>query len=99
MLCIEKSKTGRNFAIGFLLLAALVFVLHLRVMKTGGGTGESALWFSIFTLPWGGMLPESFLNSEFWKRFAYWLSWGMIVLNACLLYLISGGLRIRRRED
>lgn len=98
LIYIEKSKTGRNFVIGFLLLATLVFVLHLRSMRTGEATGESALWFSVFTLPWGGMLSASFLNSDFWQRFAYPLSWGMIVFNACLLYLISGGLRIRRNK-
>lgn len=99
MIYIEKSKTGRNFAIGFLLLAAGVFVLYLRSMKAGGGSGESALWFSVFTLPWGGMLSKSFLSSDLWARFSYFISWGMIVFNACLLYLISGGLRIRKKGN
>jgi len=98
MIYIEKSTTGRNFVLGFLLLATFVFVLHLRAMKAGGGTGESALWFSLFTLPWGGMFSESFLKSGFWTRFSYLISWSMILFNACLLYLISGGLRIRKTE-
>lgn len=98
MLYIQKSTTGRNFFIGFLLLAALVFVLHLRAIKAGGSTGESAIWFTIFTLPWGGMLSRSFLSSDLWMRFSYVISWSMIVFNACLLYLISGGLRIRPRK-
>jgi len=99
MIYIEKSKTGRNFFVGFLLLAGVVFWLHLRALEKGGGTGESALWFSVFTLPWGTMLSESFLKSDLWGRFSHVISWAMIVLNAALLYLISGGLRIRRTED
>ncbi len=96
MIYIEKSTTGRNFVLGFLLLAIFVFVLHLRAMKAGGGTGESGVWFALFTLPWGGMLSESFLKSGFWTRFSYLISWSMIFFNAVLLYLISGGLRIRK---
>ena len=100
MVYIEKSKTGRNFALGFLLLAAIPFAVQLYALKTGAeGSGESALWFSLFTLPWGMLLPDTFFDSELWRRFAFPLSWFMIVLNAFLLYLISGGLRIRHDED
>ncbi len=97
MIYIEKSTTGRNFALGFILLAGLVFAAHLYGMKTGTAqSGESALWFSLFTLPWGGMFSKSFLESALWLRFAYPLSWSLVLLNALILYLISGGLRIKR---
>ncbi len=97
MIYIQKSKTGRNFALGFILLAGLIFAVHFYGRKSGADqTGESALWFSLFTLPWGGMLSQAFLESEIWLRFTYLISWGLVLFNACILYLISGGLRIKQ---
>jgi hypothetical protein len=99
MIRLRKSRVGAALAGAFVATAAVLFALHLYSMKTNAAdSGESALWFFLFTLPWAYLLPEAVINASWWDRVAYGAGWALVLLNAFLLYCIGGGVTFFRRE-
>jgi len=98
MIRLRKSRLGAALAAVFLALALALFALHVHSMKTNpGDSGESALLFFLLTLPWAYLLPEAVINASWWDRVAYAAGWGLVGLNAFLLYCLGGGLALRGR--
>lgn len=89
-LSLAKSRTGFAVAVLFLLLAVGIFFwIFFVASKNPSDSGESGIWLLPFASPWIAWLPARWLglNSAF----------GCILLNALILYLVFGGLRIRRK--
>ncbi len=100
---VRRSKRGMIVAILFLLLAGIAFATHLYSVKTNAGdSGESAVWFFLFTLPWGvlpAFMPDNLVYSSTWGKLAYPISWSMVLLNSFLIYCAAGGLRFSRGRN
>jgi hypothetical protein len=98
MIRLRKSRAGAALAGAFLAVAAALFAVHVYAMKTNqADLGESALLFFLLTLPWAFLLPEAVINAPWWDRIAYGAGWGLVGLNAFLLYCVGGGVGFGRR--
>lgn len=98
MIRLRKSRAGAALAGAFLGVAAVLFAVHVHSMTTNqADSGESALLFFLLTLPWAFLLPEAVINAPWWDRIAYGAGWGLVGLNAFLLYCAGGGVGFGRR--
>ena len=99
MIRLRKSRAGAALGGAFLAVAAVLFAVHVYSMKTNqADSGESALLFFMLTLPWALLLPETVINAPWWEEAAYGAGWGLVGLNAFLLYCVGGGVRFGRRD-
>ena len=97
MLGLRVSKPGFILAGVFLGFAlALQLWLLYSAATNPADSGEAGLLLFAFTLPWAMLLPDALVNSAWMDALGPALAWGMIALNAFLLYCLAGGLRRRK---
>lgn len=76
----------------FLLLASVLFAwIFFVASKNPADSGESAIIMLPLMMPWIMMMPETWVGPL--------AALGSILLNAFILYLLFGGLRITKRSD
>lgn len=98
MIYLRRSQLGFIVSSIFLLLAALALFAHLYSMQVDPhDTGTSAVFLIFFTFPWSLLIPNQLVSSDYWKGLVYPVMISLVFFNAFLLYLVAGGLRIRRR--
>jgi hypothetical protein len=86
---IRISKWGFLASGLFLLLAAAVFGWIIYSASTNpGDSGESGILLLPFAMPWIMLIPQNWL--------APITGFGLIGLNALILYAIFGGLRLAK---
>lgn len=97
MFYLRQSKRALTISSAFLFLATLALALHLYSMHTDpNDTGTSAVFLVLFTFPWMQLIPDSWVASDNWTWLVYPLTIIIILGNAFLLYLLTGGLGMRR---
>lgn len=91
------SKAGMTAALIFLGLAAVIFLGHLYSVKTNpADSGESAIGFALFTLPWLAIVSKQALRSEIWDYSGYILGWFCVVVNSFIVYWVVSALSKKR---
>jgi hypothetical protein len=98
MIYLRRSKIGLILVSIYLFLALMSLILHLYSMQTDPqDTGTSAVFLVLFALPWLTFIPDQFVSSDAWQFLVYPVTIILVLFNAFLLYLVAGGLGIRRR--
>jgi membrane protein YdbS with pleckstrin-like domain len=98
MIYLRRSKIGLILSSIFLFLATLALIGHLYSMQVDPqDTGTSAVFLIFFTFPWSIFIPHQLVSSDYWKWLVYPMMISLVLVNAFLLYLVAGGLGIRRR--
>ncbi len=88
-LVFRYSRGGLIVAGIYLLAVAAVFCwIFFVASKNPADSGESGIWLLPFAMPWLNLLPREWLG--------LWAAAGCFLLNALILYLVFGGLRLRR---
>lgn len=91
------SKTGITAALVFLGSAAGMFLWHLYSVKTNpADSGESAIGFALFTLPWLAIIPKEILRSEIWDRSGHMIGWFCAAVNSFIIYWVVAALSKKR---
>ncbi len=100
MIVLKHSKPGWIVAGLFTTLAMVAFLAHrYSILTNPGDSGESAVVLIPFASPWIFWIPDGVLHSRYWDTLAYPVFWGLVLLNACMLYGVFGGMRWRARKD
>lgn len=98
MIYLRQSKIGIILSSIFLFLATLALIGHLYSMQVDPqDTGTSAVFLVLFTFPWSFFIPDKLVSSDYWQWLVYPIMMSLVLFNAFLLYLVAGGLGIRRR--
>ena len=93
----QRSIAGFIIAGIFAVLAMAALISHLYSVKTNpGDSGESAIVLLPFASPWIFMVPKSVAYSKLWAYGAYVFYILCVIVNATILYILSGGLKIKR---
>ena len=88
---IRLSRSGFAVSGLFLLLFAATFAwVFLVASKNPADSGESALLLLLFALPWINIIPQSMAGPL--------VGIVCVFLNALILYLVFGGVHIRRHH-
>ena len=89
---IRISRGGFVAAGLFLLLFVAAFSgIFVVASKNPADSGESALLLLLFALPWINIIPQSMVGPL--------VGIACVFLNALILYLVFGGLRITRQQQ
>jgi len=93
----QRSRLGFILAGIFVALAMAALFFHLYSVKTNAGdSGESAIVLLPFAAPWIFMVPKSVAYSKLWAYGAYVFYILCVLANAMILYILSGGLKLKR---
>jgi len=99
MIGLRKSKFGFIISGFYLVLAAVAFGTHIYSVETNSAdSGLSALWFALLAMPWIQLIPDSLAYSPLWGLLVYPVCWLMVALNAFILYVCLGGIRVGKSE-
>jgi hypothetical protein len=87
---LQKSRTGfvaaGLFLLAFLALLAWIFFV---ASKNPADSGESGILLLPFAMPWLMWLPVEWLGP--------WAAFLCVLLNAMIIYVLFGGLRVKKR--
>jgi hypothetical protein len=98
MVGLRKSVLGASAA-GVFLGAAIGIETWLlySAYADPADSGEGGLLLLPFMLPWLMLVPDWALRAAWFDAVGPGLAWGMIFVNAFLLYCLAGGLRWKAR--
>ena len=99
MIKLKKTKAGMVVSGIYLGISLIAFLTHIMSVETNpADSGLSAIWFYLCSLPWlkilMDLLPQDFFYTRTWGLLTYPVGWCCILLNAFILYCLSGGIKL-----